>query len=64
MQPSIPGWERRIAEQIEPILSGTPPAQIAIETASVLRLSGNVWALHDLGDGFDARTLCYIDIFF
>lgn len=64
MQPTIPDREKRIVEQIELILAGTPPSQIAVETATVLRLSGNMEALRELGDGFDARTLRYIDIFF
>lgn len=64
MQPAIPDRDKRSAEQIELVLTGTPPAQIAIETATTLRLSGNVEALRELGDDFDTRVLRYMDIFF
>lgn len=64
LQAAIPDRDQRTAEQIELILTGTPPAQIAIETASVLRLFGNKEALRELGAGFDARMLRYIDTFY
>lgn len=64
MQAAIPDRDQRHAEQIELILSGTPPAQIAIETASTLRVAANPVALNELGAGFNREFIKYIDIFY
>lgn len=64
MQAAIPDRDKRHAEQIELILSGTPPAQIAIETASTLRVAANSAALNELGGGFKRDFIKYIDVFY
>lgn len=64
MQAAIPDRDKRHAEQMELILSGTPPAQIAIETASTLRVAANPVALNELGAGFNREFLKFIDVFY
>ncbi|MDX2220228.1 MAG: ABC transporter substrate binding protein [Burkholderiales bacterium] len=64
MQAAIPDRDKRHAEQIELILSGTPPSQIAIETASTLRVAANPDALNELGAGFNREYIKYIDFFY
>lgn len=64
MQAAIPDRDKRHAEQIELILSGTPPSQIAIETASTLRVAANPVALNELGAGFNREFIKYIDVFY
>lgn len=64
MQAAIPDRDKRHAEQIELILSGTRPSDIAIETASTLRVAVNSTAVAELGAGFNREFLKFVDIFY
>jgi ABC-type uncharacterized transport system substrate-binding protein len=64
MQAAIPDRDKRHAEQIELILSGTKPSEIAIETASTLRVSVNAKAIEELGNGFNRNFIKFVDVIY
>lgn len=64
MQAAIPDRDKRHAEQIELILSGTKPSDIAIETASTLRVAANAKAIEELGAGFNRNFIKFVDVIY